>query len=273
MFKYCRALAAMALSILFTLGLSAPLHAADSSVDKALKKLEKELKGRDSGKDSSTAKPKDVEKAKEPSGSAGKLSQNDASQGVREALGKGVENAIAQLGKEDGFLKDQAVKILVPKKLRKLTDMASKLGAGKYVDRFEKSMNRAAEKAVPEAASILGDSVRNMSVDDALALVRGGDTSATDYFRRSSSDKLREAFLPIVKQSTDASGVGKSYKKLIEKTGEMGGLLGADDIDLDEYVTEKTMAGLFHYIAEQEKAIRKNPLGQASDLLQRVFGR
>ena len=273
MFKHRPLLSLAVVGLAFALSLNSAQLAAQSSLDKAMQKLEKELGGKKEGKDNDTKEAKQTKDSKDMAATSGSLSQGEASNGIREALGEGVERAVAQLGQQDGFLKDQAVKILVPKKLRKLTDMASKLGAGKYVERFEKSMNRAAEKAVPEAASILGDSVRTMSVEDALALVRGGDTSATDYFRRSSSDKLRAVFLPIVKQSTESSGVSKNYKKLIDKTGEMGGLLGADDVNLDEYVTEKTMDGLFHYIAEQEKAIRKNPLGQASDLLRRVFGR
>lgn len=257
------------LSIALTLAMAVPAGAADQDLDKALQSLEKKLTGKDQKADKSSNSDS---AAQSKSGLSAALSQSDASKGIREALGNGVEQAIARLGKEDGFLKDQAVKILVPKKLRKLTDMAKSLGAGKYVDRFETSMNRAAEKAVPEAASILGDSIRNMSVEDAIALVRGGDTSATDYFRKHASNKLREAFMPIVKQSTDASGVSKNYKKLVDKTGEMGGLLAADDLDLDKYVTDKALDGLFHYIGEQEKAIRKNPVAQASDLLRRVFG-
>lgn len=249
-------------------------QAADKSLDQTLKQLEKDLKGKKKKKESKPADSQDNSTSTATSSaSATSITQKDAGQGIRAALGQGVETAIAQLGKQDGFLADQAVKILVPKKLRKLTDMAKSLGAGKYVDSFETSMNRAAEKAVPQAASILGDSIRNMSLDDALALVRGGDTSATDYFRKSSSDKLREAFLPIVKQTTESSGVTKNYKRLIDKTGEMGGLLSPEDLDLDDYVTQKTMDGLFHYIGEQEKAIRKDPVGQASDLLRRVFGK
>ncbi|MBD8527086.1 DUF4197 domain-containing protein [Pseudomarimonas arenosa] len=265
----------LSLCIALAFSFSQPTLASDSDVDKALKKLEKKLKG---DKDKNKDKPKTEEgkvsdAATSASASATSISQSDAGKGIREALGKGVEKAISQLGQEDGFLTDQAVKILVPKKLRKLTDMAKSLGAGKYVDRFETSMNRAAEKAVPQAASILGDSIKNMSLEDAIGLVRGGETSATDYFRKTSSDKLREAFMPIVKQSTEASGVTKSYKRLIDKTGEMGGLLVSDDLDLDTYVTDKALEGLFFYIGEQEKAIRKDPVGQASDLLRRVFSR
>ena len=192
----------------------------------------------------------------------GSLKETDAAGGVREALAQGVERAVRQLGKEDGFFRDQAVKILVPPKLRRLADVARQLGAGKKVDAFELSMNRAAEKAVPVAANILADSVRQMSLQDAIGLVRGGDTSATDFFRRTNEQKLYDAFRPIVDKQTASVGVTQKYKDMSKKAGGSalaGALLGDQNggsTDLDDYVTRRTIDGLFHVIADQEKQIR-----------------
>lgn len=207
------------------------------------------------------------------------LSEGDASGGIKEALAQGVDRAVRQLGKEDGFFRDQAVKIFVPEKIRKLADLARQLGAGKKVDAFELSMNRAAEKAVPVAAGILADSVRQMTLQDAIGLVRGGETSATDFFRRSSEQKLYAAFRPIVEKQTASVGVTQKYKDFSKKAGgsSMGALLGgggqgsATSADLDDYVTHETIDGLFHVIAEQEKQIRQNPASRTTDLLRRVF--
>jgi hypothetical protein len=205
------------------------------------------------------------------------LNERDASSGIKEALAQGVDRSIRQLGRTDGFLQDQAVKILVPEKLRRVADLARRAGAGRQVDEFETSMNRAAEKAVPAAASILSNAVRQMSVQDAIGLVRGGNTSATDFFRRSSEQKLFEAFRPIVARQTAQVGVTQKYKAFSEKAG--GGALGAlmgggsssSPADLDDYVTREAIDGLFSVIAEQEKQIRSNPAARTTDLLRRVF--
>ncbi len=206
------------------------------------------------------------------------LSEGDASRGIKEALAQGVDRAVRQLGKEDGFFRDEAVKIFVPEKIRRLADLARQLGAGKKVDAFELSMNRAAEKAVPVAAGILADAVRQMTVQDAIGLVRGGETSATDFFRSSSEQKLYAAFRPIVEKQTASVGVTQKYKDFSKKAGGsgVGALLGggqgsASSADLDDYVTRETIDGLFHVIAEQEKRIRQNPASRTTELLRRVF--
>lgn len=202
------------------------------------------------------------------------LSQSDASAGIKEALARGVSASIKQLGTQDGFLKDQVVRIAVPKSMRKMSEAARKLGADKYVEDFETSMNRAAEKAVPAAADIFAEAIRQMTVQDALAIVRGEPDAGTQYFRRVTSDKLRASFLPIVGKATSETGVTDKYKKLSKQSGGLDQLLGGGNaMDLDGYVADKAMDGLFHYIAEQEKAIRKNPLATGSSLLGRVFGK
>ncbi|MCK7595369.1 DUF4197 domain-containing protein [Pseudomarimonas salicorniae] len=240
---------------------------ADSLKDR-LKEAEAKLKGRSEA----PAEPKS-ESAKDTSSSADGLSQGEASSGVKEALAQGVKRAVEQLGRKDGFLADKAVRISTPRKLRKLTKVAKELGAGKYVEQFETSMNRAAEAAVPLAADTFADAVRELTVEDAIGLVRGGDGAATAYLREKTGERLHEQFLPVVAKTTAEAGVTQRYKQLSEKAGEMGSLLGSSDVDLDRYVTDKAIDGLFHYVAEQEKAIRANPLGQASSLLQRVFGK
>ncbi len=213
------------------------------------------------------------------SDSRGNVSETEAAGGIKEALAQGVDRAVRQLGKPDGFFRDQAVKILVPEDLRKMADLARRLGAGKRVDAFELSMNRAAEQAVPKAAGILGDAVRQMTLQDAIGLVRGGETSATDFFRRVSEEKLYSAFRPIVEQQTQNVGVTRKYKDMVKKAGGSGlgaALLGGDNAqsaDLDDYVTREAIDGLFHVIAEQEKQIRRNPASRTTELLRRVFGR
>lgn len=213
------------------------------------------------------------------SDSRGNVSETEAAGGIKEALAQGVDRAVRQLGKPDGFFRDQAVKILVPEDLRKMADLARRLGAGKRVDAFELSMNRAAEQAVPKAAGILGDAVRQMTLQDAIGLVRGGETSATDFFRRVSEEKLYSAFRPIVEQQTQNVGVTRKYKDMMKKAGgsSLGAaLLGGDNAqsaDLDDYVTREAIDGLFHVIAEQERQIRRNPASRTTELLRRVFGR
>ena len=222
-------------------------------------------------------KPKDLLNQLAGSGrtqsSSASLSEGDASAGIKESLARGVSASIKRLGTTDGFLKDQVVRIAVPKSMRKMADAASKLGAGKYVEEFETSMNRAAEKAVPAAADIFADAIRQMTVQDAFAIVRGDADAGTQYFRRVTEDKLRASFTPIVAKATAETGVTDKYKKLSKKSGGLDSLLGGgQSLDLDGYVTDKAMDGLFYYIADQEKSIRKNPMATGSALLGRVFG-
>jgi hypothetical protein len=194
-----------------------------------------------------------------------------AANGIRSALARGAEYAVNRLGRRDGFLGDEAVRIPLPGKLDRLADAARLLGQGKRVDALIVSMNRAAEAAVPEAAQILSEAVRGMSVRDALGIVSGGEAAGTQYFRDRTSDSLRERFLPIVAKHTSEAGVSRRYERLRDRTGGLAAL-GLEAPELDEYVTEKAMDGLFHYIGEQEKQIRRDPVGTGSDLLRRVFG-
>lgn len=200
------------------------------------------------------------------------LTESDASGGLKEALAQGVKRSISRLGKPDGFFGDQLVKISMPKKIRRIADAARALGANRQVDDFELSLNRAAEKALPLAANVFADAVREMTVQDALAIVSGDSDAGTQFFRRVTEEKLRAKFLPVVIKATGEVGVTQRYKELMAKS-PVSKLLGdKQTVDLDQYVTEKALDGLYYYIGEEEKSIRKNPLTQGSNLLSRVFG-
>jgi hypothetical protein len=205
------------------------------------------------------------------------LSSDEIAGGLKEALAKGVQSAVGMLGRQDGFLKDLAVKIPMPESMQKVERTLRTLGQGKLADEFITTMNRAAEQAVPEAAAVLGDSVKQMSIADAQAILTGTNNAATQYFRRSSETNLYNRFLPIVKKATAQTGVTSAYKNMTAKASEGFGGFGGNFLagkmpDIDSYVTHKALDGLFLKIAAEEKSIRANPLARTTDLLQKVFG-
>ena len=206
------------------------------------------------------------------------LSQDQLIAGLKEALTKGVQHAVTNLGRTDGFLKDSKVRIPMPESLGKVEKGLRAVGQSELADNFVNTMNRAAEQAVPEAAGVLGESVKQMTVADAKTILAGTNTAATDYFRRTASTNLHARFLPIVKKATEQVGVTSAYKQMTEKAnvgglGAFSGFLGKKEaLDIDSYVTSKAMDGLFVKIADQEKLIRANPAARTSDLLQKVFG-
>jgi hypothetical protein len=199
------------------------------------------------------------------------LSNKDAASGLQEALTKGAEAAVGQLGKTNGFLGDARVKIPLPESARSAEKMMRTLGMKKQADELIETMNHAAEMAVVEAKPILTDAVKKMSFDDARGILAGGDDAATQYFKRTTSEAISLKFLPIVKQSTAKVNLAGQYNQYAGQAAKLG-LLDKKDADLDTYVTHKAMDGLFLMIAEQEKAIRKDPVGTGSRLLQQVFG-
>lgn len=213
-------------------------------------------------------------------GSATTTDEN--ARGLKEALATGTQRTIELLGREDGYWANDAVRIPLPATLDRVGKLASHLGQEEKVDAFQRSMNRAAEQAVGEVGDILADAIRDMSWRDAGAILRGGDHAATDYFREHSGEVLRARILPLVSAATAEVGVTEKYKALIARHGKSAGkalaLLGghADDedgaLDLDAYVTERTLDGLFTVLAEQEAAIRHDPLARGTSLLRRVFG-
>ncbi|MBF0448640.1 MAG: DUF4197 domain-containing protein [Magnetococcales bacterium] len=218
-----------------------------------------------------------------PTASVTGLSQDEMSLGLKEALVVGVKQAIAILGKEGGYLNDESVKIPLPAILSSASKLAPGMVQG-LTDEFIVTLNRAAEKAVPVAMNIFVESVQKMSLTDAQTLLQGADNAATEYFRKTSSEQLISSFKPIVEQTTDEVGLTSAYKNLsgmLQKQGTanqvisglssfMGGG-GQNDFDLDGYVTQKAVDGLFLKMAEEEKKIRQNPLARSSDLLQKVF--
>ncbi len=203
------------------------------------------------------------------------LSNSEAVSGLKEVLANGVESAVTTLGQSGGFLGNKAVEIAAPDSLKTIVATARTLGQGEYIDSFTTSMNQAAEKAVPEAATILADAIRNMSVDDAMTIINGSDDAATQYFRKVSEAKLVDKFMPIVNQATTQTGVTAAYKNLTDLSTSplLGNVLGGNNaLDLDQYVTDKSLDGLFKYIAIEEKNIRSNPAARTTGLLKKVFG-
>lgn len=197
----------------------------------------------------------------------------EISSGLKEALTKGVRFAVDTLGRENGFLNDVRVKIPLPKSLQRLEKALRIAGQGKAVDEFVASMNHAAEKAVPVAFDVFVDAVRQMTFDDARKILFGEQDAATQFFRRTSEEKLRVKFRPIVEDFTEEVGVTQRYKDMVEKGGPIAKLLiGKEATDLDGYVTQKALDGLFFMVAEEEKKIRKDPLGRTTSLLKKVFG-
>lgn len=193
---------------------------------------------------------------------------------IKQALSQGVSTAIASLGHEGGF-SQSAFKIPLPEKIQSTADTARKLGFGSYVDEFELSMNQAAEKAVPVAAGVFKNAIAQMTMQDVVGILTGQENAATDYFKRTSGPQLEAKFKPIVTEATEKVGVTKNYKQLGDKVLKYGRFLGVQapaEVDLDSYITQRASDALFTEIAEQEKAIRANPVQRTTELLQKVFG-
>jgi len=199
------------------------------------------------------------------------ITNREAINALKTALEKGSRSAVNQLGRENGFFGDTRVKIPLPKSLQRAERTMRRLGMGKYADELVLTMNRAAEAAVPEAKQLFVDSVKKMSVQDAKGILTGGETSGTEYFKRTTADQLRKRFLPIVKKSTARAGLAQSYNQYAGK-GVALGLIRQEHANLDDYVTQKALDGLYFLVAEEEKKIRKDPAGTASSILKKVFG-
>jgi hypothetical protein len=208
-------------------------------------------------------------------GGAAGLTQQEIVAGLRAALDKGVDHAVTDLGREGGFLRNVEVRIPVPEQLQPVERMLRTLGQGPLVDEFQTTMNRAAEKAVPEAVEVLVSSIRQMTFADAESILRGHDTAATDFFRRTSETNLYHRFLPIVKEATARTGVTAAYKRMTEHAAVgiiSAAVLGREAADIDAYITSKALDGLFLKIGQQEKLIRENPAERTSEILRKVFG-
>lgn len=206
---------------------------------------------------------------------AAMLSESDIDAGLKEALSIGAERAIDYLSKPGGFLDDPKVRIGLPGSLDTIAKGLRAAGQGAMVDDFEKTVNRAAEAAIPQTLDIVKQTISGMTLEDARQILSGGDDAATRYLRRKAGPALAKAIRPIVSKATDQAGATAAYKKLVGNAGGgmLGGLLGGSSLDLDSYVTDKTLDGLFTMLAEQERRIRTDPMAQTTSLLKKVFGR
>ncbi len=204
-------------------------------------------------------------------GGVNSLSNTEASGGLKEALTQGIGKAVASLGAVDGFFGNKNVKIPLPKSLQKIQKGMKLVGMGKQSDELVLKMNRAAEAAVPEAKTLLVDSVKKMSLADAKSILTGPQDAATQYFKKTTSAQMGEKFLPIVTKATENVKLADSYNKYAEM-GSKFGVVKKEDANINQYVTKKALDGVYYMVAQEEAAIRKDPLGQASSLLKKVFG-
>ena len=199
------------------------------------------------------------------------LSQGDASGGLKDALSQGAKIAVQQLGKPGGFNDDPQLRIGLPGKLGKVAKTMEMMGMGAQVEQLETTMNRAAEAAVPQAQALLLDAVKQMTISDAKSILSGQQNAATQYLDRTSREQIRAKFLPIVKQATDQVGLAQQYNAFAGTAANFGAL-DAKSANLEGYVTEQALNGLFKVIAQQEASIRQNPAGAATSLAKKVFG-
>ncbi|OJZ14606.1 MAG: hypothetical protein BGP20_12655 [Thiobacillus sp. 63-78] len=205
------------------------------------------------------------------SSSVDDLSNADINAGLKEALTRGADAAVAQLGQKDGFFGNAALKIPLPPSLQKAEKAMHLLGMGKQADELVLSMNRAAEAAVPEARTLFVGAVKEMTLEDAKGILTGGQTSATDFFRRKTEAKLTERFEPIVKANTDKVGLAQQYNQYAGMAAQFS-LIDKKQANIEQYVTQQALDRLYTLIGEKESAIRANPLQAGSDLLKKVFG-
>ncbi len=199
------------------------------------------------------------------------LSQGDASGGLKDALSQGAKIAVQQLGKPGGFSNDPDLRIGLPGNLGKVASTMKMMGMGAQVEQLEATMNQAAEAAVPQAQALLLDAVKKMTISDAKGILGGPQDAATQYLNRTSREQIRAKFLPIVKQATDQVGLAQQYNAFAGKAASFG-VIDAKSANLEGYVAEQALDGLFEVIAEQEASIRENPAGAATSLAKKVFG-
>ncbi|HSL91168.1 MAG TPA: DUF4197 domain-containing protein [Candidatus Limnocylindrales bacterium] len=192
--------------------------------------------------------------------------------GLKEALSIGTGKAVATVSKTDGYFGNPSIKILLPENLRKAGDVLGKIGYQHEVDDFVVRMNRAAEKAAPRAKPIFVDALKAMTFEDARKILGGGDTAATEYFQAKTRDRLYEEFKPVVSSSMDEVGTVRSYKAMTSRYSSLP-FVRAESLDLDHYVTDKALEGIFYMVAQEEKKIRTDPAARVTDLLKAVFGR
>jgi len=205
------------------------------------------------------------------SAKVGALSESETSDGLKTALNQGATKAIGMLGSADGFLGNKEVKIPLPESLKKVEKAMRFAGMGKQSDELVLKMNRAAEAAVPEARALLVDSIKQMTLTDAKSILTGPNDAATQYLKRTTSAQMAEKFLPIVTKATENVQLASTYNQYAEMGSKLGVVKKAD-ANIEQYVTRKALDGLYLMIAKEEAAIRQDPMGQASNILKKVFG-
>lgn len=252
-YRYC---------FLFVLAMSASAHAVDlQGLEGGLLKNLKEGVAPGSGSTSPSASRSGVES----------LSDTDVVKGLKEALNQGAATAVAQLGKPNGFLDNEKVKIPLPPALQDVASVMRAMGQGRTADELVVTMNHAAEKAVPQAKTLLLDAIEKMSVQDAKNILTGGDDAATQYFRRATESRLHDRFLPIVSEVVGKLGVTAAYNNFAGKAAQFG-LVDRKQASVQEYVTQKALDGLFVMMADEERAIREHPLERSGYWVKKVFG-
>ncbi|HOE17938.1 MAG TPA: DUF4197 domain-containing protein [Syntrophorhabdaceae bacterium] len=210
---------------------------------------------------------------KAPSLAGGGSDEATTASGLKEALSIGTGNAVTSVSKLDGYFSNEMIKILLPKNIQTAANVLSKLGYQKQVDAFILSMNRAAENAAPKARKFFVDAVKEMTFDDAVKILQGSNTAATEYFKSKTFDKIYGEFKPSVSASMNKVGVTRSYKEMTGKYTSSVPFGNMESVDLDHYVTTKALDGLFYMVGEEEKKIRTNPAARTTELLRQVFGK
>lgn len=202
------------------------------------------------------------------------LDNSTIAKGLKEALATGTERAITEVARPDGYFGNPLIKILLPDKVQRAADLLAAVGYQQQVNEFVLSMNRAAEAAAPKAAAFFGDAIRQMTVEDARGILTGGDTSATQFFEKKLRSKLFDSFKPVVSNSMNKVGTVRSYQEMMGSYDNlpMASVLGVPSLDLNSYVTNKALDGLFTMVGQEEKKIRTNPAARTTDLLRTVFG-
>ena len=200
------------------------------------------------------------------------LSSDEIVSGLKEALSLGAQKSSSQLSAVDGFFKDAAIKILLPEQAQKVEKTLRGIGMGKLVDDAILSMNRAAEDAAKSAAPIFINAVKKMSIQDALGILRGPDTAATSYLKKTTTPDLTQAFRPVIDTSLQKTDATKYWKTVFETYNKLPTTFNKVDPDLSSFVTQRALHGIFYYVAEEEKKIRKDPAAQVTNTLKKVFG-
>lgn len=208
------------------------------------------------------------------SGTSQGLSQQQVAKGLKNALEVGIENAVNLVGVTNGFYKNAEIKIPFPEEAIKVKEVCESVGLGNQVIQFEEKLNRAAEQAARGATAVFKEAITQMTISDAISILKGGDNAATEYLKKTTSDKLYQKFYPVVVDATEKIMLAKYWTPLVEKYNKVTLLTGGEqvDTDLNAYVTDKALDGLYLMVAKEELKIRKDPVARVTDILKEVFG-